>query len=436
MPAALPRTIMTLARPSSARRSIPVVATLLALAGGVASAQGGIDKLQTARIPAVDARAAVSQSGREADAIRAWLKGIKLPPGFSIELYALAPDARALAVAPGTDTLFVGTRKSTVWVVTRRDAGGKGVEVRPFAPGAKFTDPNGVCFTKDGTLVVAERGRVLAFPAAASAHEGSDVAMAEIVASGRLVAPEEPASAHGARTCRVGPDDKVYVTIGEPHNVQPRAKVETYRAIGIGGIVRWDLDGTHREVFATGIRNSVGEDFDPRDGTLWFTDNQTDLLGDDQPPGELNHATKAGQDFGYPYWNGHFKVAGSSAAPDLKDLPEPKGAVFPEAEFPAHQAQLGMTFSTSRMFPDRYRHGVFVAAHGSWNRTVPTGALVDFVPIADGHAGKPEVFAEGWLGADGKYLGRPVDVAVARDGSLLVSDDYAGAIYRVTYQAP
>jgi glucose/arabinose dehydrogenase len=200
--------------------------------------------------------------------------------------------------------------------------------------------------------------------------------------------------------------------------------------------VRLDpFDGSKREVFARGVRNSVGMDFNPRDKTLWFTDNQTDGLGDEVPPGELNRATAAGQHFGYPYWNGKFKVAGSPAATDLKDMKEPPRAVFPQVEFPAHQAQLGMTFYTGNQFPQKYRGGAFVAAHGSWNRTKPTGALVNFVPLnADGSSGRPEVFAQGWLDeATGTYRGRPADVAVAKDGSLLISDDYAGAIYRVTY---
>ncbi|MFA7666547.1 MAG: PQQ-dependent sugar dehydrogenase, partial [Burkholderiaceae bacterium] len=190
-----------------------------------------------------------------------------------------------------------------------------------------------------------------------------------------------------------------------------------------------------REVYARGARNPVGLDFNPADKTLWWTDNQVDGLGDDVPPGELNRSTQAGEHFGFPYWNGKFKVAGSGAAPDLKDMAEPANAVFPQVEFPAHQAQLGMTFYTGKKFPARYRGGVFVAAHGSWNRTTPSGAEVQFVPIrADGTAGEMEVFASGFLDPDtGVYRGRPVDVVQMKDGSILVSDDFAGAIYRISY---
>jgi glucose/arabinose dehydrogenase len=131
------------------------------------------------------------------------------------------------------------------------------------------------------------------------------------------------------------------------------------------------------------------------------------------------------------------QIAGSSAAPDLKDLPAPAGMIAPQVNFPAHQAQLGMTFASGSMFPQKYRNGMFVASHGSWNRTKASGALINFVSLkADGTADKSEVFAEGWLDANGVYRGRPVDVAMMKDGSMLISDDFAGAIYRVTYSAP
>ena len=260
----------------------------------------------------------VAQTGSAADEIRANLKRIRLPPGFAIELYALVPDARHMAVAPGTDTLFVGTQTGTVWAVTHR--AGAAPAVTAFVPSERFVNPNGVCFAGDGTLVVAQRNRVSRYRVDGSWNDPANVARADILAQGQLLPPDEEATGHSARTCRVGPDDKVYVTIGEPFNVQPRAKVERYRALGIGGIVRMNaFDGTKREVYATGVRNSVGMNFNPKDGTLWFTDNQTDNLGDDQPPGELDHATKPGQDFGYPYWCGHVKVAGSPVARDLAD---------------------------------------------------------------------------------------------------------------------
>ena len=377
----------------------------------------------------------VPQEGKNADAIRNNLKRVKLPPGFKIELFAVVPDARHMAVAPSTNMVFVGTRKTTVWAVTDRNSDGVADEVKPFAPSLNFKVPNGVCWTKDGVLVVVEHNRVLSFPAAEFFYEGPDVAVGEIVPQGQLIPVEEESYNHGARVCRVADDGKLYIAVGQPHNVPPAAKVDMYSQLGIGGIVRMKMDGSQREVFARGVRNSVGMDFNPKDKTLWFTDNQTDGLGDEIPPGELNRVTAAGQHFGYPYWNGHYKVAGSPAALDLKDMKEPANAVYPQVEFPAHQAQLGMAFYNGKQFPAKYQGGMFVAAHGSWNRSKATGALIDFIPVnASGTAGKAEVFADGWLDSEtGTYRGRPVDVAPMKDGSLLISDDYAGAIYRVSY---
>jgi glucose/arabinose dehydrogenase len=414
------------------------VAASLACAALAASGQPAIEKMKQMKVATTDLNIPlVPQSGKNADAIRANLKRVKLPAGFKIDLYAVVPDARHMAIAPSTNMLFVGTRKTTVWAVTNRNNGEMATEVKSFAPGLGFKNPNGVCWTKDGMLVLAEHNRVLVFPAAEFFYEGPDVAVGEIAAQGKLIPTEEESYNHGARTCRVGPDGKLYITLGQPYNVPPGEKIDEYRKIGIGGIVRMNMDGSGREVFATGVRNSVGMDFNPKDGTLWFTDNQTDGLGDNQPPGELNHASKPGMDFGYPYWNGHVKVAGSSAAPELKSLPEPKNAVFPQVEFPAHQAQLGMTFYNGKMFPEKYRGGIFVASHGSWNSTSPVGALVDFVPLeGPDKAGKTEVFADNFRDDNNVYSGRPVDVAVMKDGSLLISDDFAGAIYRVTYSAP
>ena len=377
----------------------------------------------------------VPQEGKNADAIRANLKRVKLPPGFKIELFAVVPDARHMAVAPSTNMVFVGKRKTTVWAVTDRNSDGVADEVKAFAPSLNFKVPNGVCWTKDGVLVIVEQNRVLNFPAAEFFYEGPDVAVGEIVPQGQLIPVEEESYNHGARVCRVADDGRLYIALGQPFNVPPAAKVELFSQLGIGGIVRMSMDGGKREVFARGIRNSVGMDFNPKDKTLWFTDNQTDGLGDEIPPGELNRVTAVGQHFGYPYWNGHYKVAGSPAAPDLKDMKAPASAVYPQVEFPAHQAQLGMAFYTGKQFPAKYQGGMFIAAHGSWNRSKATGALINFVPVnPDGSAGKAEVFADGWLDGDtGTYRGRPVDVAPMKDGSLLISDDYAGAIYRVTY---
>lgn len=420
------------------RTAVAAAVASVALSASVAGAQEKLETLKQFRVATTDLNIpTVAQEGRRADNIRANLKQVKLPPGFKIDLFAVVPDARHMAVAPNVNMVFVGTRKTTVWAVTDRDSDGVADEVKAFAPSLRFSNPNAVCWTPDGFLLVVEHNRVLNFPAAEFFYEGPDVAVIEVVPKGKLIPSDEESFNHGARTCRIGPDKKLYITLGQPFNVQPREKIDLYNQVGIGGIVRMDaFDGSQREVFAMGARNSVGMDFNPKDGSLWWTDNQVDGLGDDIPPGELNRSSAAGQHFGFPYWNGKFKVAGSDAAPDLKDMPEPKGAIFPEVEFPAHQAQLGMAFYTGNRFPAKYRGGVFVAAHGSWNRTKPSGAEVQFVPIGpDGKAGNMEVFASGFLDdKTGLYRGRPVDVAVMKDGSLLVSDDFAGAIYRISYE--
>jgi len=401
-----------------------------------AMAQQSLETLKQMKVATTDLNIpVVPQTGANADAIRANLKNIKLPPGFKIDLFAIVPDARSMAIAPSTNMLFVGTRKTTVWAVTDRNSDGIADEVKSFAPSLKFTNPNGVCWTKDGFLIVVEHNRVLNFPAAEFFYEGPDVAVIEVVPQGKLIPTEHESFNHGARMCDVGPDGKLYISLGQPFNVQPRELVKTFDDIGIGGIIRMDpFNGSGREVFSRGIRNSVGQDFNPKDGSLWWTDNQVDGMGDDIPPGELNRSTTKGQHFGFPWTNGGIQIAGSSAAPDLKGLPAPKGMIEPQVKFPAHQAQLGMTFYTGNMFPAKYRGGIFVASHGSWNRTKPSGALIDFVSLkADGNADKHEVFAEGWIDQNGVYRGRPMDVAVMKDGSLLISDDFAGAIYRVTY---
>jgi glucose/arabinose dehydrogenase len=419
------------------------MAAALAMAGA-AQAQGNIQKLQQMKVATTDLNIpVVPQTGANANAIKANLKRIKLPPGFKIELFAIVPDARHMAVAPSTNMLFVGTRKTTVWAVTDRNSDGVADEVKSFAPSLKFTNPNGVCWTKDGFLIVAEHNRVLNFPAAEFFYEGPDVAVITVVDQGKLIPVEEESYNHGARTCRVADDGKLHITLGQPFNVQPKEKVALYEQIGIGGMVRLNaFDGSGREVIAKGVRNSVGMDINPKDKTVWFTDNQTDGMGDEIPPGELNRITKpggGGEHFGYPFIHGNsVQIAGTAAAPDLKDMKAPAAWTKPQIEFPAHQAQLGMTFYNGKMFPAQYQGGIFVAAHGSWNRTKASGGLVNFVSVkADGTADKSTVFAEGFLDTDtGTYRGRPVDVAVMKDGSLLISDDFAGALYRVTYTAP
>lgn len=371
----------------------------------------------------------VPQTGPRVTAFNKTLSNIKLPDGFKISLYAIVPDAREMAIGPTTGVVFVGTRKSKVWAVTDRDKDRVADEVKVFAPSVQFKLPHGVCFSKDGFLFVAEQNRVLVFPAAEYFYEGPDVAAFNVVKQGDLIPASEESYNHTARVCRIGPDDKLYITLGQPFNVMPPEKYDLFKKVGIGGIVRMDRDGKNRDIFAWGIRNSVGLDFNPKDKTAWFTDNQVDGMGDDIPPGELNRATKAGQNFGFPYFGG-----GSVRTAEYKDKTPPADAVKPEIEMVAHAADLGMTFYTGQQFPQKYRGGIFSVQHGSWNRTTPVGARVMFTTLKeDGTADKSEPFASGWLTPNGEYLGRPASVAQLNDGSLLVSDDTSGAIYRISY---
>jgi len=373
----------------------------------------------------------IEQDSERADALREIVPHINVPDGFEVSLYAVVPDARSMAVAPQGTVVFVGTRKDKVWSVVDRDRNRMADEVMDFAPSVTFDVPNGPCFSPDGFLYIAERNRVLTFPAAEFFFEGPDPAVGVVVKQGDLVPAEEESFNHTARVCRVGPDGKLYISLGQPYNVQPQEKLEMYDKRGIGGIIRMNTDGTGREVYTRGIRNSVGHDFNPANGDLWFTDNQVDGMGDDIPPGELNRQTRAGQHFGFPWTNANVEI------PEYQDVPRPEGVQFeePQVEMDAHAADLGMRFYQGDAFPEKYRGGIFSAQHGSWNRTTPVGARVMFTTLdEEGNAAGTEVFADGWLDErTGEYRGRPMDIAFLRDGSMLVSDDFAGAIWRIAY---
>ena len=404
-----------------------VLGTLLAVP---VAAQDNMNKLSN--MQRTDAAfTTIDQEGERADALNGILEHINVPDGFEASLYAVVPDARSMAVAPQGTVVFTGTRKDKVWSVVDRDRNRVADEVKDFAPSVTFDIPNGPCFSPDGFLYIAERNRVLSFPAAEFFFEGPDQPVAVVVPQGELIPAEEESFNHTARVCRGGPDGKLYISIGQPHNVPPVDKHELYAKLGIGGILRMNPDGSGREVYTSGIRNSVGHDFNPANGDLWFTDNQVDGMGDDIPPGELNRQTAAGQHFGFPWVNGAVEI------PDYKDVPRPEGVEFvpPQVEMQAHAADLGMRFYTGKSFPEKYRGGIFSAQHGSWNRTEPVGARVMFTALdEEGNAAGTEVFADGWLDEEtGEYRGRPMDIAFLPDGSMLVSDDFAGAIWRIAY---
>ena len=346
-----------------------------------------------------------------APAQRLPVERIKLPPGFEIGVFADdVPNARSLALGKG-NVLFVGTRSDgRVYAVRYRDA--KATQVITLASGLRM--PNGVAL-RDGALYVAEVSRILRFDDV-EAH--LDAPPKPVVVTDRF--PRE--THHGWKFIRFGPDGWLYVPVGAPCNIcEPDAA--RYALIS-----RIRPDGSGYEVFARGVRNSVGFDWDPRTKELWFTDNGRDWLGEDLPADELNHAPKAGMHFGYPYCH-----QGDAADPEFGRKRACSEFSPPSVKLGPHVAALGMRFYTGSQFPPEYRNNLFIAEHGSWNRSKKIGYRIKRVVIEGGRVVKHEVFAEGWLQGESVW-GRPVDLEVMPDGSLLVSDDYAGAIYRIAYR--
>jgi glucose/arabinose dehydrogenase len=341
------------------------------------------------------------------------VRRIQLPPGFKIELYATGvPNARSLTLGAG-GTVFVGSRRAgKVYALTASGPHETAGEVITIARGLQ--EPNGVAF-HDGSLYVAEVSRVLRY---------DDIeARLKNVPAPVVVSTNLPLNKyHEWRYIRFGPDGWLYVGVGAPCNVCESTDKR------VASILRMRPDGSGMEAYALGVRNSVGFDWQPESQEMWFTDNGRDNMGDDIPPDELNYAPRAGMNFGFPYCHG-------------KDIPDPEFGrehscaefVAPAWNLPAHVAAIGMRFYAGGMFPEEYRGGIFIAEHGSWNRRVPIGYRVSRVVVDGERAVKYEPFAQGWL-IGGMHWGRPVDVLVMPDGALLVSDDYAGAVYRISYR--
>jgi glucose/arabinose dehydrogenase len=340
------------------------------------------------------------------------LDKIQLPPGFAIELVARVPNAREMALAT-RGTLFVGSMEAgRVYAVT----------LKPGAPGSVTTiatglnRPVGVAF-RDGALYVSAINRILRFD---NIESRLDNPPQPVIVSDRF-----PSDAHhGWKFIAFGPDGKLYVPVGAPCNIcEPDP--DRYAMI-----TRMNPDGSGVEVYARGLRNSVGFDWDPHTKELWFTDNGRDMMGDDVPPDELNHAPKAGMHFGYPYCHG-----GDVADPDFGAKRKCSEFTPPAQKFGAHVASLGMRFYTGSMFPAEYSNRIFIAEHGSWNRSKKSGYRVMQAKVENGKVVDYGVFAEGWLDKDADQAwGRPVDVQVMPDGALLVSDDTGNAIYRISYR--
>ena len=300
------------------------VALTALIAGTCAVRADNLETLESMHMTAPVDWPTVPQTGPKADAVKEILKKITLPPGFHIDLYALVPDARHMAVGPQGVVTFVGTRKNKNLGGHRPLAERVAEEVKEFAPTLPKKLPNGPCFSKDGFLYVVEQIVLVQYPAAEFFYESPDVAVGVVVPEGELIPKSEESFNHTARECRVGPDGKLYVQLGQPYNVPPKEKMDMYRKLGIGGIIRMDQDGKNRETYAIGMRNPVGMDFNPKDKTLWSNDNQVDGMGDDIPPGEINRVDKMGENFGFPWYGG-----GHTRTNEYKDETPPADIVFP-----------------------------------------------------------------------------------------------------------
>jgi len=339
---------------------------------------------------------------------------IHLPPGFAIDVYTdQVPNAREMALSP-RGILYVGSNGAgKVYAVVDRDRDGHADQVYTVASGLRM--PSGIAY-RDGALYIGDVSTVLRL-------DGIDDRLANPPAP-KVVTASFPADEHhGWKFIAFGPDGLLYVPVGAPCNVCDR-KEPIYASI-----TRIRPDGSGREIFARGVRNTVGFDWDPKTHELWFTDNGRDWLGDDSPPDELNHAPKAGLHFGFPYCHG-----GDIADPELGKGHPCSQFTPPARKLGPHVAAIGMRFYTGTMFPPAYRGAIFIAEHGSWNRSTPIGYRVTTVRLDNGRAVSYKPFAEGWL-SHGRAWGRPADVLVMPDGALLVADDAGGAIYRITYKA-
>jgi glucose/arabinose dehydrogenase len=341
------------------------------------------------------------------------LKKIKLPPGFKIDFYAPdVPGARSLTLSP-SGIVFVGSRgEGKVYALLDTDNDERVEKVITIASG--LDQPNGVTFY-NGALYVAESHRIIRYD---EIETHLDNPPPPVVVKDSFPADGE----HDWKYLRAGPDGYLYVSVGSPFNVgEPNdSRYAT--------IMQLKPDGTEFQIFAHGVRNSMGFDWQPENKGFWFTDNGRDWLGENLPPDELNHAFKPGEDFGWPYFYGKNE-------PDPQYGKKAKNYEYTPSvlDLGAHVAALGMRFYTGKMFPKEYENQIFICEHGSWNRIVPTGYRVVCAQVSGDSGIGYQIFAQGWLQGMTAW-GRPVDVLVMPDGALLVSDDKGGAVYRISYQ--
>jgi len=351
----------------------------------------------------------------ELDSTDLALLELNLPKGFQIEVYARGVDgARSMAMGEN-GTLFVGTRtENNVYAIQDTDGDFKADNIIILDT---MEVPNGIAM-RNGDLYVAQPGSLWKYPNIEDQIDGE--------LEKELIYDDFPTEFHhGWKYIAFGPDDKLYVPVGAPCNICNRTDEDERFAT----ISRMDPDGSNREIYAKGIRNSVGFTWHPDTKQMWFTDNGRDMLGDDIPPCELNTVTEAGQHFGYPFCHG-----GIVKDPEFGDLRPCSDFVDPALQLDAHVAPLAIKFYTGTMFPEEYKGKAFIAEHGSWNRSKKVGYRIMMVDIEDGEVVNNEIFIDGWLDeSEQKASGRPVDMLVLKDGSMLISDDYGDAIYRLSY---
>jgi len=343
---------------------------------------------------------------------------LKLPEGFKIAVYADSLDGARSMVMGDDGTLFVSTRnKNVVYAVQDLDNDFRADHT--IVIDSSLKTPNGIAF-KDGSLFVAEVNRLLRYDAIESNLKTPPAP--------KVIYDDFPTEFHhGWKYIAFGPDGKLYVPVGAPCNICDRTNEDERFAT----ITRMDPDGSNREIYAKGVRNTVGFTWHPETKEMWFTDNGRDMLGDDIPPCELNRVTEIGQHFGYPFCHG-----GTLADPEFGTQRPCEDFVAPAQNLNAHVAPLGIKFNTGSMFPEEYKGHAFIAEHGSWNRSKKSGYKISLVKLENNKAIAYETFIEGWLDdASQEQFGRPVDILFLEDGSMLISDDFGDAIYRVTYTA-
>lgn len=340
------------------------------------------------------------------------LDKIVLPPGFKISVFAEVPNARSLCLGD-KGTLFVGNRqKDKVYAV--RDENNDGVADKVYVIGSGLNMPCGVAFRK-GSLYVAEVNRILRYD---NIESRLDNPPAPVVVYDKLPSDKH----HGWKYIAFGPDDKLYVPVGAPCNICESDSI-------YATITRMNPDGTGLEIFAKGVRNSVGFDWHPQTKALWFTENGRDNMGDNMPADELNTAPSRGLHFGFPYCH-----QGDTPDPKFGDNRRCEDYTAPARNLDPHVAAIGMRFYTGDMFLPEYKNQIFIAEHGSWNRSEPIGYRIMLVRLENNRPVQYVKFAHGWLQGNGNVLGRPADVQVAPDGALLVSDDSRGAVYRIVFE--